>query len=113
MYQNSGSALNEGVEIAGVAGTDLTGISLVFYEGHGGAPYETVPLAGTIDDLDGTGMGVLWIGLPNGIADGVGSPDGVALVRDSPPPAAVEQFVAYGGSSTATSFVATGGRQWD
>ena len=47
-YDNTGSDVNEGVEVAGTAGLDLTGWSLVLYNGNGGALYNTVNLAGTL-----------------------------------------------------------------
>ena len=67
---------NEGVEIAGAAGTNLSGWSLVAYNGNGGASYSTINLSGTIADQQ-NGYGTLNFaiaGLQNG------SPDGVALV---------------------------------
>ena len=39
-----------GVEIAGPAGTDLSGWSIVLYNGSGGASYDTISLSGTIDN---------------------------------------------------------------
>src|SRR5690606_35209169 len=43
-YDNSGADADEGVEIAGTAGTDLAGWRLVFYNGSGGAVYDVVAL---------------------------------------------------------------------
>jgi len=97
-YDNTGTDAGEAIEIAGPAGTDLTGWSLVLYNGNGGADYNTTSLSGTIPDLGG-GFGVVVVNYPvNGIQNG--SPDGVALVNGS----SVVQFLSYEGA-----FVATGG----
>ena len=40
-YDNCGTDTGEAIEIAGPAGTDLTGWSLVLYNGNGGAVYHT------------------------------------------------------------------------
>lgn len=40
-YDNSGTDSGEPIEIAGPAGTDLTGWSVVLYNGNGSAPYST------------------------------------------------------------------------
>jgi len=96
-YDNTGSDSNEGVEIAGTAGTDLTGWSLVAYNGNGGASYNTVNLSGTLTDA-GSGFGFLFTSI-SGLQNG--SPDGIALVDNN---GAVVQFLSYEGS-----FVANGG----
>jgi hypothetical protein len=55
-YDNTGTDAGEAIEIAGPAGTDLTGWSLVLYNGSGGAVYDTDPLSGVIaDQADGYG----------------------------------------------------------
>ena len=96
-YDNASTDVGEAIEIAGPAGTDLTGWSLVRYNGSGGAVYTTPAanpagsdvLNGTIPDLGG-GFGVVVVNyLPNGIQNG--NPDGVALVDDD---GSVVQFVA-------------------
>jgi hypothetical protein len=38
-YDNTGTDVGEGVEIAGTAGTDLTGWSIIPYNGNGGVSY--------------------------------------------------------------------------
>ena len=80
-YDDSTAAgdTGEAVEVAGPAGTDLTGWSIVLYNGSGGASYDTDALTGTIPNLCG-GYGVVYISYPtNGIQNG--APDGVALVN--------------------------------
>ena len=101
-YDNDGVDADELVEIAGPAGTDLTGWSLVLYNGSGGATYGTLPLAGTIPDQQG-GYGTVRV---NGPAAGIqnGAPDGVALVDDG----ALVQFLSYEGNFAATAGPAAG-----
>ena len=96
-YDNIGGDVGEFVEVAGTAGTDLTGWSLVLYNGNGGAPYATINLSGTIDN-EGAGFGALsfaTLGIQNG------APDGVALIDAA---GNVVEFLSYEGS-----FVAVGG----
>ena len=58
-YDNSGSDIGEGIEVAGADGTDLTGWSIVFYNGGNGEIYKTTALSGTIPDQQ-NGCGVLY-----------------------------------------------------
>ncbi len=98
-YDNASTDAGEAVEIAGPAGTDLSGWSLILYNGNGGAVYDTTSLSGTIPDLE-SGFGVVVVNYPaNGIQNG--SPDGLALVDSG---SSVIQFLSYEGS-----FVAVGG----
>ncbi len=98
-YDNDGTDAGEAVEVAGPAGTDLSGWSLVLYNGNGGAPYTTTPLSGIIPDLQ-NGYGTLFFSYPvNGIQNG--GPDGLALIN---PANEVIMFLSYEGS-----FVAVGG----
>ena len=55
-YDNDGADSGEGIEIAGPAGTDLTGWELVLYNGSTGAVYNTEALGGTLLDA-GSGFG--------------------------------------------------------
>ncbi|MEW5869395.1 MAG: endonuclease/exonuclease/phosphatase family protein [Chloroflexota bacterium] len=101
-YDNTGGDVDEGIEIAGPAGTDLSGWQLVPYNGNGGASYTPiVNLTGTIPDQQ-NGYGTLWFAL-TGLQNG--APDGIALVNAS---SAVVQFLSYEGSFTATNGVASG-----
>ncbi|GGD64134.1 Ig-like domain-containing protein [Croceicoccus mobilis] len=102
-YDNDGGDVNEGFEIAGAAGTDLTGWTVVLYNGNGGAPYRTVDLAGVIQPQD-HGYGTIGFDLPaNGIQNG--SADGLALVNAA---GEVVQFLSYEGTLTAVGGPADG-----
>ena len=110
-YDNAGTDTGEAIEIAGPAGTDLTGWSLVRYNGSNGQVYTTPAadpagsdvLSGTIPDLGG-GFGVVVVYyLANGLQNG--SPDGIALVDAS---SNVVQFLSYEGTFVATNGPASG-----
>lgn len=100
-YDNKGSDSNEFVELAGNAGTDLVGWSVLGYNGSNGEVYATVSLTGVISDEQG-GFGTLafdFVGMQNG------SPDGLALIDAQ---GKVVQFISYEGALTGTSGPATG-----
>ena len=101
-YDNAGSDVAEGVEIAGEAGTDLSGYSIVLYNGSSssGASYKTEELSGVIPD-EGAGSGALWFAI-SGIQNG--GPDGVAFVG----PSGLLQFLSYEGTFTGVGGVADG-----
>jgi hypothetical protein len=102
-YDNSGTDTGEGVEIAGTAGFDLDGYSLVGYNGYNGEVYRTVSLSGSIDD-EGDDFGAAWFAYPeNGIQNG--APDGLALIDNS---GTVVQFLSYEGVFTAAEGPAAG-----
>jgi predicted extracellular nuclease len=102
-YDNTGTDTGEAIEIAGPAGTDLTGWSLVLYNGYDGTVYNTATLSGTIPDL-GDGYGVVVVNYAtNGIQNG--SPDGIALVDNADN---VIQFLSYEGTFAATNGPANG-----
>ena len=101
-YDNSGTDTGEAVEVAGPAGTDLTGWSLLFYNGSNGSIYGTAPLSGSIPNID-NGYGMVVVNLSvNGFQNG--APDGIALVNNG----TVEQFLSYEGSFTAVGGPADG-----
>src|SRR5688572_30989624 len=80
-YDNTGTDAGEFIEIAGPAGTDLTGYSIVLYNGVGGAVYDTDALSGVIPSQQG-GYGTVSLAYAvNGIQNG--APDGIALVGPS------------------------------
>jgi len=98
-YDNAGTDTGEAIEIAGAAGTDLTGWSIVRYNGNGGASYGTDALSGVLVDQQG-GLGTFVVDYPsNGLQNG--APDGIALVDASN---VVVQFLSYEGT-----FMAAGG----
>ncbi|MGF1673971.1 MAG: choice-of-anchor I family protein [Rivularia sp. (in: cyanobacteria)] len=102
-YDNSGADSNEFIEIAGPAGTDLTGWSIVLYNGNDGTGYNTTNLSGTITDQS-NGFGTVAVDYPsNGIQNG--APDGIALVDNN---GDVVQFLSYEGTFTAVGGPANG-----
>lgn len=96
-YDNDGSDVGEGVEIAGPAGTDLSTYTLTFYNGNNNAVYNTVALSGIIPDEGGVGYGAIWFAI-SGIQNG--DPDGIALDNNG----TLIQFLSYEGA-----FIAIGG----
>jgi len=100
-YDNASTDTGEFVEVAGPAGLDLSGWTLVGYNGNGGGTYASVPLAGVLPDQGGCvgALAFAFAGLQNG------SPDGIALVDDT---GAVVEFLSYEGPLTATSGPAVG-----
>jgi len=101
-YDNAGTDAGELIEIAGPAGTDLTGWTIELYNGAGGARYDADALSGTIPNQQG-GFGTVSISYPsNGVQNG--SPDGIALVNGT----TVVQFLSYEGAFAGTSHTASG-----
>lgn len=98
-YDNSGADAGEAIEVVAPEGTDLTGYSLVLYNGTGGAPYDTKALSGTV----GASRTVAQTYPVNGIQNG--APDGVALIG---PGNVVIQFLSYEGTFTAVGGPASG-----
>ncbi len=101
-YDNAGADLNEGIEIAGPAGTNLTGWKVVPYNGSGGTQYTPAPtLSATLASTCGSYgvLSVLIAGLQNG------NPDGIALVDNT---SHVVQFLSWGGTFVATDGPASG-----
>ncbi len=102
-YDNTSTDAGEAVEVAGPAGTDLTGWDIVLYNGSNNLQYDSDPLSGTIPNLQ-NGYGTVFISYPsNGIQNG--SPDGIALVDASN---VVVQFLSYEGVMTAADGPAAG-----
>ena len=103
-YDNASTDVGEFIEIAGTAGLDLTGYSLVLYNGSNSLPYTTVLLDGFVIDDEGTGFGAIAVEFPsNGIQNG--APDGIALVA---PDGTVLEFLSYEGTLTALGGPADG-----
>ncbi len=100
-YDNDGGDVGEFFEVTGDKGGDLTGWSVVLYNGSNGAVYATIALSGVIDDEDGSQGAAAFFhaGIQNG------SPDGLALVDDG---GVVVEFLSYEGDFTATDGPANG-----
>ncbi len=101
-YDNTGGDADEGVEIAGPAGTNLDGWQILGYNGNGGAVYATVDITSTTIPDQQNGYGTVWFAI-SGLQNG--APDGVALVDNG---GAVIQFLSYEGSFAATDGPANG-----
>ena len=102
-YDNAGTDAGEFIEIAGPAGTDLTGWRIELYNGANGLRYDNDPLVGTIPSQQG-GYGTVSLSYAvNGIQNG--NPDGIALIN---PSNVVVQFLCYGGSFNANDQTAAG-----
>lgn len=101
-YDHNGIDTNEFIEIAGPAGLDLTGYTIVLYNGNNGQSYDTDNLTGTLTDDTGTGFGFSVINYNNILQNG---PDGIALVDGT---GTVVSFISYEGSFTATNGPANG-----
>ncbi|MFZ4475317.1 MAG: hypothetical protein ACOYPR_09015, partial [Saprospiraceae bacterium] len=104
-YDNTGNDVNEFVEIAGRAGTNLSGYELFFYNGSTGmmgGTYGSLPLSGIIANQS-NGFGTIAFFLPvNGIENGPS--DGIAFVKGG----TVLQFLSYEGVMTAIGGPANG-----
>lgn len=106
-YDNEGTDSGEAIELAGPAGTDLTGWQILLYNGSSSQlnVYRTENLSGSLtahpscDDL-----GLLVIDFPsNGIQNG--SPDGIALVDNM---GNIVEFISYEGEMTPVEGPASG-----
>ena len=100
-YDNSGADVGEFVEVAGPAGTLLTGWSVVGYNGATGGVYKTESLSGVIPDQQG-GYGTAsfaFSSMQNG------APDGLALVDHT---GVVLEFLSYEGTIQALGGPAAG-----
>jgi predicted extracellular nuclease len=115
-YDNTGTDTGEFIEIAGPAGTDLSGWSIVRYNGAtpGAAVVYTTPTAdpagsdtlppGTVIPNQGGGFGTVVVRyLSNGLQNGPN--DGFALVNAA---GAVVQLLSYAGVFTAANGPAAG-----
>jgi predicted extracellular nuclease len=115
-YDNTGTDVGEFIEIAGPAGTNVSGWSIVRYNGStpSAAVVYTTPTAdpagsdtfpvGTVIPNQGGGYGTLVVRfLPNGLQNGPN--DGFALVNAA---GVVVQLLSYEGIFTASNGPATG-----
>ncbi len=101
-YDNSGADQAEYVEIAGIAGSDLSGWHLDFYNGSNGSIYSSWSLSGVIDD-EGMGFGALSFSGSAGLQNGPN--DGIALIDNL---GSLVQFISYEGSVTGIEGAALG-----
>ena len=105
-YDNASSDTGEAIEISGETSTDLSGWSIVLYNGSNGTVYNTINLTGTTSaSVDcGANGGTQVINFPaNGLQNG--SPDGIALVNNNDQ---IVEFLSYEGVVTATNGIAAG-----
>jgi DNA/RNA endonuclease G (NUC1) len=108
-YDNIGTDAGERIEISGPAGTNLTGWSIVLYNGSNGAVYDTDALTGLIPATCES-RGVVVLTYPsNGIQNGGDSPDGIALLNSG----ALVEFLSYEGAFAATNGPANGATSTD
>jgi hypothetical protein len=110
-YDNAGADVGEAIEIAAPAGTDLSGWSLVFYNGGtdgvnkaAATTYATRALTGTVPGQD-DGFGTITVSIPASPGIQNGPFDGVALVDAA---GRVVQFLSYEGVITAANGPAAG-----
>jgi len=100
VYDPPGADSNEFIEVAGQAGVDLSGYSLVLYDGLDGQSYATSILSGVIDN-EGCDYGSLSFPVAN-LQNG---PDGIALVKDG---TTTVQLISYEGVFTVNNGPAQG-----
>ncbi|MGA9581018.1 MAG: cadherin domain-containing protein [Allosphingosinicella sp.] len=108
-YDNSSTDIGEYIEIAAPAGTDLTGWSIVLYNGANGLMYNTKALSGIVANQQ-NGFGTITFSYPsNGIQNGGSGPSGeadaIALVNNL---GQVVEFISYEGILTAGNGPAAG-----
>ena len=98
-YDNDGADTGEFVEVQLPPGTSSAGLSIVLYNGAGGASYATAALPAVTAPAGEAAVAVATIpGIQNG------APDGVALVSGS----RVVEFLSYEGTFAATGGPAAG-----
>ncbi|MCW8864960.1 MAG: lamin tail domain-containing protein [Colwellia sp.] len=101
-YDNSGADQGEFVELSGVAGLNLAGWSLHFYNGSNGEVYKEHTFTDWLLNDTANGFGFAGVNI-TGIQNG--SPDGIVLADELDN---VIQFLSYEGSFTANSGIAAG-----
>lgn len=96
---NNGEDVGEAIEVVATEGEDLTGYSIVLYNGSTNATYDNDPLPAGTDVTCGTIVRIATISYPlNGLQNG--DPDGIALVG---PGEVLVQFLSYEGPMTASN----------
>lgn len=108
-YDNSGSDSNEGFEIAGPSGTDLSCYKVYLYNGSNGQVYDSLALSGFLP-FQACQFGTKWFDIPGSGVLQNGNPDGLAVVYAPQLTGCgmggvdtVLQFLSYGGTFTATN----------
>jgi len=102
-YDNSSSDVNEFIEIASLASSDLSNLALVLYNGGSGKQYQSKTLSSyTLSNIN-NGYGFIKIAI-SGIQNGTA--DGIALVNNET--SKVLQFLSYEGTLTAIDGLASG-----
>ncbi len=99
-YDNVGTDDNEGLEIAGPAGTDLSCYEIYLYNGSNSSVYNSITLQGTLEDQN-NGFGTHWVAI-EGIQNGEN--DAIALYNSCTE--TVELFISYEGTMSAIEGVA-------
>lgn len=87
------------VELAGVAGADLSVFRLALWNEGGEEPYTNIVLGGAIDN-EGCGFGAVAFDVP-GIQ--TNAPGGILLAHAGDATTSLVQFVSYGGTITITN----------
>jgi hypothetical protein len=109
-YANTGPDVYEGVEIAGLAGTDLSGYELVFYSSGNEVETNTHALSGSIEaDVQAcdSSYGAYWFGFGTATNAVPNNPsNGWALVYK--PLTQLVNYVTWGGSVTGSNGPAEG-----
>jgi DNA/RNA endonuclease G (NUC1) len=101
-YDNLNADTGEAIEIEGAAGLDLTGFSVVLYNGSNGLVYNTQVIEGGLPmSCDSRGV-ITIVYPPDGIQNG---PDAIALVTEL---GQVVEFLSYEGTFTANDGPAAG-----
>ena len=114
-YDNVGGDVDEKIEISGPTGFDLTGWSIVLYNGSATqrSTYATLSLSGKTIPATCGARGVVVVnatGLQNGSSTATGiDPDGIALVNGT----TVVEFISYEGSFIAANGPAAGQQSVD
>ena len=102
-YDNDGTDEGEFVEVTAPAGTDLTGWSIVLYNGNDSEAYDADTFNGIVTNQV-AGFGTMVVAYPsNGIQNG--APDAIALVDGA---GGVVEFISYEGTLTAADGPAAG-----
>jgi endonuclease/exonuclease/phosphatase family metal-dependent hydrolase len=103
-YRNLGDDVDEGFEVAGAAGLDLSAYRIVLYHGLTYSVASNRVLSGMVPD-QGQGFGAVWIAFDH-VGDGPN--DAVALVYENGGTTSVVQLISWDGQLTAVDGPAQG-----